>query len=77
MTSGLAWNKGLMLLNRLIYYGIVYPQVSEISKRNRMQAFKCAKAVIAYISMVFRWSSGWSRMPGVSIICHLEYLYSV
>ena len=42
-----------------------------------MQAFKCASAVIAYISIVFRSSNGWSKIPGVSIIYHLAYLYSV
>lgn len=58
ITKGLAWKRGLMLLNRDTYCSMVYPQVSEISSKNRTQAFRCAKAVIACISMVFLWSRG-------------------
>lgn len=42
-----------MFLNNDIYSGIVLPQFSEISMKNNIQAFKCANAVTAYISIVF------------------------
>jgi hypothetical protein len=74
MTNGLDWKSGLMFLKRATYCSMVYPQVSEISSKKRIQAFKCARAVIACISIVFLSSSGWSRIPGVSIIYHLAYL---
>jgi len=35
-----------------------------------MQAFKCANAVIAYISIVVRYSNALSSTPGVSITYH-------
>jgi len=54
ITSGLAWNRGLIELKSSICYSIVYPQVSEMSSRNRMAALRWASAVIAYISIVFR-----------------------
>ena len=38
-----------------------------MSMKYKTQAFKCARAVIAYISMVLRSSKGWSSSPGVSI----------
>ena len=66
-----------MVLNNATYCSMVYPHVSEISSRNKIQALRCASAVIAYISIVFRSSSGWSKIPGVSIIYHFAYLYSV
>ncbi len=65
-----------MELNSWICCSIVQPQDSEMSSKNRIAAFKWAKAVIACISIVLRWSSGWSRIPGVSMTCHLAYLYS-
>lgn len=74
MTSGFCWKRGLMFLNSEICYSIVYPHVSEISMKYNTQAFKWAMAVIDYISIVFLSSKGWSRIPGVSITCHLAYL---
>ena len=35
---------------------------------------KCANAVTACISIVFLSSNGLSKIPGVSITCHLKYL---
>lgn len=67
ITKGFDWNKGLILLNKEIYYSIVYPHVSEISIKYKTLAFKWAKAVIACISIVFLSSNGWSKIPGVSI----------
>ena len=58
MTSGLAWKRGLMDLNKSICWVIVYPHDSEISSMNKIAAFRCARAVTAYISIVFLWSSG-------------------
>lgn len=60
-----------MLVNRLICSCMVWPHVSEISMKKSIQAFKWAKAVMAYISIVFLSSSEWSRIPGESITCHL------
>jgi hypothetical protein len=40
ITSGLAVKRGLMELNKSICYSIVYPQVSEISNKNKIAAFK-------------------------------------
>ena len=53
MTSGFAWKRGLIELNKSICWGIVYPQDSEMSSMKRMAAFKCARAVTACISIVF------------------------
>jgi len=38
-----------------------------MSIKNKIAAFKWAKAVIDYISIVFLLSNGWSNKPGVSI----------
>ena len=65
-----------MELKRSICYSIVYPHVSEISNKNKIAAFKWASAVIDCISIVLRQSRGWSKIPGVSMTCHLAYLYS-
>jgi len=54
---------------------MVCPQVSEISMKNRTQAFKCASAVIACISIVFLSSKLWSNIPGESITYHLIISY--
>lgn len=71
ITNGLLLNRGLILLNNDIYSSILRPQVQDISIKYKIQAFKCAKAVTAYISIVFLCSNAWSKIPGVSITYHL------
>jgi len=45
----------------------VLPHCSDTSTKYKTAARKWASAVIACISIVFRSSSGWSSIPGVSI----------
>ncbi len=49
------------------------PHCSLTSMKYSTEHVRCARAVMACISMVFRSSSGWSRIPGVSMTCHLRY----
>lgn len=46
---------------------MLWPHVSEMSTKNITSDFKWAKAVIDYISMVFRYSRFRSKTPGESI----------
>jgi hypothetical protein len=71
MTNGLFKKSGLILLNKDTYCAIVYPHDSDISMKNRIHALRCAKAVMACISIVFLSSKEWSKIPGESITYHL------
>uniref|UniRef100_A0A8W7PG81 Uncharacterized protein n=1 Tax=Anopheles coluzzii TaxID=1518534 RepID=A0A8W7PG81_ANOCL len=73
-TSGLFANSGLMLSNSFACSSIEWPHCSDTSITYMMQARRWAIAVMACISITLRSSSGWSRMPGVSITCQRRYL---
>lgn len=55
---GLLLNSGLIDLYSAICCGTVYPHCSLQSIKYRMQARRCAKAVMLCISIVLRSSSG-------------------
>ena len=67
--SGLPANSGWMLRNSESCSSMVYVHCPLRSMKYRMAACRGAMAVIDCISIVLRSSSGWSRMPGVSITC--------
>ena len=72
--NGLLVNRGLMLSNSCSCSSMLRPHCSEISITYSTAARRWARAVMACISMVFLSSSGWSRIPGVSITCQRRYL---
>ena len=69
-TTGFRVKSGLSVWKSAACCRIVYPHVPLTSTRKRMTHGRCASAVTACISMTFRSSSGWSRIPGVSMTCH-------
>mmetsp|Transcript_7164 Transcript_7164/g.16420 ORF Transcript_7164/g.16420 Transcript_7164/m.16420 type:complete len:206 (-) Transcript_7164:742-1359(-) len=71
---GFPSNRGLMLWKSETCSLMVNPHCSLRSMKYRMAARRCTRAVTACISIVLRWSSEWSRMPGVSMTCHRRYL---
>ena len=73
---GLPTNRARRLWRRLICSVIVFDP-DERSITYIIDACRCASAVTLCISITFRSSRGWSRIPGVSITCHLTYLYSM
>lgn len=67
MTRGFEAKRGLMELKREICCLMGYVDVLEMSMKKSTAQGRWARAVMACISMVLRSSSGWSRIPGVSM----------
>lgn len=75
--KGLFLNNGRRVPYNFICYSIEYPHCYEGSIKYKTQLFKWAKAVTDCISIVFIYSSWWSKTPGESITWNLDVLYSV